>query len=138
MMARSGATLKTAEEIRALQVAKATLRSAQLTARASKARLQALKGEIKIQKQHYKWARKQVRVAKDALAEWRSAAAATAVAETELPAPAPAAKRAKATESESKKRKAGPAKREALRIKRLILRPVAPARRQRPYQRSPR
>ena len=125
-MARPDATAKTAEEMRALQIATATLKSAQLTARASKARLQALKGEVKIQKQHYKWARKQVRVAKDTLAEWRTAAAAMAVAGTEPPAPAPAAKRARAPASVGRKGQAASAKPGALAIKRLVLRPVAP------------
>jgi len=126
-MARPSANPKTTAEIKALRIATTGLRSAQLTARASKARLRALKDEVKIQKQHYKWARKQVRVAKDTLAEWRTAADATAVAETEPPALAPAAKLAKAAVSEGKKPKAGPAKRQALAIKRHTLIPIAPA-----------
>ena len=66
----------TTPEQKAVHVATATLKSARLTAKASKARLRALKSEAKIQKRHYKWARKQVRVAKEALAQCRAAAEA--------------------------------------------------------------
>ena len=125
-MARSSAIPKTTAEIKALRIATTTLRGAQLTAKASKARLRALKSEVKIQKQHYKWARKQVRVAKDALAQWRAAAAAEVEAVDAVKTPAPTAKRAKAAGGEGNKSKARPAKREALAIKRLILSPVVP------------
>ena len=126
-MAKSGEAPKTTAEIQALRIATTTLRSARIIAKASKARLQALKGEVKIQKQHYKWARKQVRVAKDALTQWQTAAAAEAAEVAEIKPPASAARRANAAGGAEGKGPARPAKRQALAIKRHTLVPIAPA-----------
>jgi hypothetical protein len=94
-------------EEKALRAATAVLKSARLTAKASKAKLRALKSEAKIQKRHYKWARQQVRLAKEALAQWRSAvkAADSPSDESEIEHDAardaePRAKRAKRKDAE--------------------------------------
>ncbi len=115
----------TTPEKKAMRIATATLKSARLTAKASKARLRALKSEVKIQKQHHKWARKQVRVAKEALAQWQATAEAALAAppapEAEAEPPAHAA-----SEKPERKKKGSKRKERALALERITLVPVAP------------
>jgi hypothetical protein len=118
----------TTPEKKALRIAAATLKSARLTAKASKARLRALKSEVKIQKQHHKWARKQVRVAKEALAQWQATAEAapeppqaTPPAEGEIEPPVHAD-----SGKTGHKKKALKRKKAALALERITLIPVAP------------